>query len=160
MAMVQSRLPLLDQAVASALGSPRQVVLEAAGGTGLPGGSGGSPAPLPQLPRLDSTTPAPAATTTTPPAAAPAAPTTDDGPRPAAIDGVPPPTAPEPPAQPQPIAAPPSAAQPAPAAQALAGRPDLIDEKARRLAEFFNGEVVQLEGPLPDLSGGDGEAAA
>ncbi|MFN7898455.1 MAG: DNA polymerase III subunit gamma/tau [Synechococcaceae cyanobacterium] len=26
-----------------------------------------------------------------------------------------------------------------------------LDEKARRLAEFFNGELVDLEGPLPDL---------
>jgi hypothetical protein len=36
----------------------------------------------------------------------------------------------------------------------------VIDERARRLADFFNGEVVQLEEPLPGLSGGDGEAAA
>jgi DNA polymerase III subunit gamma/tau len=42
----------------------------------------------------------------------------------------------------------------------LPDRPELIDEKARRLAEFFNGEVVQLDGPLPGLSEGEGEAAA
>jgi DNA polymerase-3 subunit gamma/tau len=35
-----------------------------------------------------------------------------------------------------------------PAARA---EPALIDDQARRLAEFFNGEVVQLDGPLPEL---------
>ena len=34
-----------------------------------------------------------------------------------------------------------------------------IDDKAKRLAEFFSGEVVQLDGPLPELLDGD-EAAA
>ncbi|MCP9859725.1 MULTISPECIES: DNA polymerase III subunit gamma/tau [unclassified Cyanobium] len=43
MAMVQSRLPLLEKAVASALGSPRQLSLEA-------GGSEGTPQPLPTVP--------------------------------------------------------------------------------------------------------------
>jgi hypothetical protein len=33
-----------------------------------------------------------------------------------------------------------------------------LDEKARRLAEFFNGEVVEMDGPLDDLP--PGEAAA
>ena len=27
----------------------------------------------------------------------------------------------------------------------------LIDDQAKRLADFFNGEVVALEGPLPEL---------
>jgi DNA polymerase-3 subunit gamma/tau len=30
-------------------------------------------------------------------------------------------------------------------------QPALIDDQAKRLAEFFNGEVVQLDGPLPEL---------
>ena len=41
MAMVQSRLPLLEKAVAAALGSARQVVLEAGGGPAAP------PVPVP-----------------------------------------------------------------------------------------------------------------
>ena len=95
MAMVQSRLPLLEAAVAKALGSPRQLTLE---------GGGESSAP----------------TATTPSAATP---------RPA-----PPPPTPTPTATAPPLAAP-------------------LDDKARRLAEFFNGEVVELDGPLDELTG-------
>ena len=97
MAMVQSRLPLLEAAVAKALGSPRQLTLE----------GGGESA---------------AATVTAPSAATP---------RPAP----PPPTpAPTPAATAPPLAAP-------------------LDDKARRLAEFFNGEIVELDGPLDELTG-------
>ena len=97
MAMVQSRLPLLEAAVAKALGSPRQLTLE--------GGGESSTA------------------TVTPPSAA--------TPRPAP----PPPTpAPTPAATAPPLAAP-------------------LDDKARRLAEFFNGEIVELDGPLDELTG-------
>jgi DNA polymerase-3 subunit gamma/tau len=32
-----------------------------------------------------------------------------------------------------------------------------IDDQAKRLADFFNGEVVQLDGPLPEL---EAESAA
>ena len=102
MAMVQSRLPLLEAAVAKALGSPRQLTLE----------GGGESA---------------AATVTAPSAATP---------RPA-----PPPPAPTPAATAPPLAAP-------------------LDDKARRLAEFFNGEVVELDGPLDELTGDAEEAAA
>jgi DNA polymerase III subunit gamma/tau len=97
MAMVQSRLPLLEAAVAKALGSPRQLTLEGGGES--------------------------SAATVTPPSAA--------TPRPAP----PPPTpAPTPAATAPPLAAP-------------------LDDKARRLAEFFNGEIVELDGPLDELTG-------
>jgi DNA polymerase-3 subunit gamma/tau len=110
MAMVQSRLPLLQQALSKALGGSRQLVLE--------GGDGPvAAAPKPQLPQIQ------------------------------------PPAPPAPREQPAALAAPPPAAPPAatlPAAQPL---PNLaIDEKARRLAEFFNGEVIELDGPLDDSS--------
>ena len=133
MAMVQSRLPLLEKAVASALGSPRQVMLEAGG------------APPPQAP-------APAAQA--PIAAAP--------PQPVAVAAAP---APEPPRAaaperrsepPQAVSAPaepPNAATPAAAAAAPQAQAALIDDQAKRLAEFFNGEVIQLDGPLPELEG-------
>lgn len=133
MAMVQSRLPLLEKAVASALGSPRQVMLEAGG------------APPPQAP-------APAAQA--PIAAAP--------PQPVAVVAAP---APEPPRAaaperrsepPQAVSAPaepPKAATPAAAAAAPQAQAALIDDQAKRLAEFFNGEVIQLDGPLPELEG-------
>jgi DNA polymerase-3 subunit gamma/tau len=142
MAMVQSRLPLLERAVAGALGGNRQVLLEAAAGSTIPA------APAPAAPPAP---PPPA--TTAPPLAAPQQ------------------AAPAEPASSQPVT--PAASQPAnPAASnasaassgAPAPRPgpvtpNLIDDKAKRLAEFFNGEVVQLDGPLPELLNGD-EAAA
>jgi DNA polymerase III subunit gamma/tau len=97
MAMVQSRLPLLEAAVTKALGSPRQLTLEGGGES--------------------------SAATVTPPSAA--------TPRPAPA---PPTPAPTPAATAPPLAAP-------------------LDDKARRLAEFFNGEIVELDGPLDELTG-------
>jgi hypothetical protein len=45
-----------------------------------------------------------------------------------------------------------AAAQPAPPTQPpLPSQPALIDDQAKRLAAFFNGEVVTLDGPLPEL---------
>jgi hypothetical protein len=44
-------------------------------------------------------------------------------------------------------------------AGSAAALPGLIDDKARRLAEFFNGEVVLLETPLSE-PGDDDSAAA
>jgi DNA polymerase-3 subunit gamma/tau len=108
MAMVQSRLPLLEAAVAKALGSPRQLTLEGGGESS-------------------------AATVTTPSAATP---------RPA-----PPPPTPAPLPTPTPTATAPPLAAP-------------LDDKARRLAEFFNGEVVELDGPLDELTGDTAEVAA
>jgi DNA polymerase-3 subunit gamma/tau len=154
MAMVQSRLPLLEKAVAGALGGNRQVLLEAAAGSTIPAAptpvasAGAAPAPAPAAPPAP-----PPAATTAPPFAAPQQ------------------AAPAEPASSQPVT--PAASQPAnPAASnssaassvAPAPRPgpvtpNLIDDKAKRLAEFFNGEVVQLDGPLPELLDGD-EAAA
>jgi DNA polymerase-3 subunit gamma/tau len=119
MAMVQSRLPLLEAAVAKALGSPRQLTLEGGGESAAP--TGGAPS---------------AATTS-------AAATSAATPRP------------EPPTPPTPTTAPlPNPAADPPAAAAIA--PPLaapLDDKARRLAEFFNGEVVELDGPLDELTG-------
>jgi DNA polymerase-3 subunit gamma/tau len=119
MAMVQSRLPLLETAMATALGSPRQLVLEGGGESAAPPSSASTPAAKPS--------PSPAPVAPTPPAPAQA-------PTPAAAS-----MAPTPAAAPTPQAAP-------------------LDEKARRLAEFFNGEVIELEGPLEGIP--SGEAAA
>jgi DNA polymerase-3 subunit gamma/tau len=109
MAMVQSRLPLIEAAVTSAVGSPRQVVLE----------SGGEPAPADPPP---------------PPAPPPAAPT---------------PARPAPPPRPEPTpAAPPPKASPAPSSVDRSPSSPL-DDKASRLAEFFNGEVIDdLDGEM------------
>ena len=154
-AMVQSRLPLLEKAVASALGSPRQVVLEA----------GNAPAPAAPI-AAPAATPAPAE----PPAASAPAPAPVQAPAPTAVSAPPAaaaaPPSPPVPAQtapavpsPQPQQAPepepkPSAEAPAPVRQPHG----LIDDQAKRLADFFNGEVVDVQDPLPEL--GDDQAAA
>ena len=135
MAMVQSRLPLLEAAVAKALGSPRQLTLE---------GGGESAAP---------TVTAPGAATPRP---TPPPPTPAPLPSPVAL---PSPAANQAPAPLQtPAANPPPAAVTAPPLAAP------LDDKARRLAEFFNGEVVELDGPLDELTGdaltGDAAEAA
>jgi DNA polymerase-3 subunit gamma/tau len=118
MAMVQSRLPLLEKAVAAALGGNRQVMLEA----------GGAPPPAPQAP-VPSPVPSP-------PVAAKPSPPPQPAPTPAAVPA------------PQELAA----AQPAPPTQPpLPSQPALIDDQAKRLAAFFNGEVVTLDGPLLEL---------
>jgi DNA polymerase III subunit gamma/tau len=122
MAMVQSRLSLLETAVTKALGSPRQLVLE----------GGGEPMPPP------SAAPAPAAPAAMEPPSATAAPRPTPAPAPTGAQAEM--------ASPTPLAS----AAPPPAAP--------LDEKARRLAEFFNGEVVDLDGPLDGLP--SSEAAA
>ena len=130
MAMVQSRLPLLEAAVAKALGSPRQLTLE---------GGGESSAATVTTASADTTRPTPPPTPTPAPA-----PTPTPTPKPAPL--------------PNPAANPPAAAAIAPPLAAP------LDDKARRLAEFFNGEVVELDGPLDELTGdaltGDAAEAA
>ena len=90
--------------------------------------SGGNPPPLtqPTTPRVTATAPqAPLAPEPSP------APTPD--PKPAAA-----PPEPATPADPAP--------EPAPRAQ-----PSQLDDQAKRLADFFNGEVVALDGPITEL---------
>jgi DNA polymerase-3 subunit gamma/tau len=123
MAMVQSRLPLLETAVAKALGSPRQLTLEGGGESAAPTGAPSAAAARP----------------------APPSPTPARLPIPAANQS--------PPALVTPTASPPAEAAAPPMAAPL-------DEKARRLAEFFNGEVVELDGPLEGMTDGEAEAAA
>jgi DNA polymerase-3 subunit gamma/tau len=125
MAMVQSRLPLLEAAVAKALGSPRQLTLEGGGESAAP--TGGAPSAA--------TTSAAATSAATPRPEPPTPPT----PTPAPL--------PSPAALPNPAADPPAAPAIAPPLAAP------LDDKARRLAEFFNGEVVELDGPLDELTG-------
>ena len=135
MAMVQSRLPLLEAAVAKALGSPRQLTLE---------GGGESAAP---------TVTAPGAATPRP---TPPPPTPAPLPSPVAL--------PSPAANQAPAPLPTPAANPPPAAVTAPPLAAPLDDKARRLAEFFNGEVVELDGPLDELTGdaltGDAAEAA
>ncbi len=118
MAMVESRKPLLEKAVASALGGTRQLHLENGGDP--PTGERPS-AVVPVAPVIP--TPAPAAPAPSPAAAAPPAPSPTAPAAPAAVAS---PPAEPPPQAPQPLAA-----------------PSPLEERARRLADFFNGEVIE-----------------
>ena len=130
MGMVQSRASLLEQAVAKALGGSRQLVLEAS--------NSAMPPPLATAPII----PAPIATTpvaTAPVATAPAA-VEPPAPTPAPTPAV----APElPRTQPEPIVPKPTPAtaesnpQPSP--------PSGLDRQARNLADFFNGQVLDVD---------------
>lgn len=153
MAMVQSRLALLEAAFSRALGAPRQLVLE----SGDPASVAAAPVPAarpvpPAAPAPAAASPAPDVRSTDQPAASPAS-----GPPPAAASPEPQaPSRPEPPAiipPPQPsaplagaalapapaTAAPPTVAVPLPPRSGTS-----VEEKARQLADFFNGEVVLL----------------
>jgi DNA polymerase-3 subunit gamma/tau len=168
MAMVQGRLPLLERAMETALGSPRQVILEGADGhqtTATPAKAAPAPGPRPQA-QAPAPAPAPvnnpaAAGSMNPAtipgpvatpkavamAAAMAAPAPNPAggatgvaltpaPRPADLGpGAPPAEAPGASGASQ---APPTLVE-APPQRALPGS---IDEKAKRLADFFNGEVI------------------
>ena len=115
-AMVQSRLPLLEKAMASALGSPRQLQLES-GGDPPVGERGPSAAPTPTPPPRPEPLAAPPAATPTPPVTVPAA------------------------AAPTLAAALPQA--PAPSQMPPPAIRSPLEERARRLADFFNGDVVE-----------------
>ncbi len=132
MAMVQSRLPLLEKAVASALGSPRQVTLEASGeGTGP--GQAASRQPVPQPPPAPVASPPPPMAVATPPLPARSEPVVrPQAPAPAA------PVPPGPPAAPAPTNALPSGEAEPPAPRPTSA----LDVQAKRLADFFNGEVI------------------
>ena len=122
MGMVQSRASLLEKAVAAALGGKRQLVLEAGGST--------MTAPVVAAP------PAPVVTQPTGPAPTPAPPS-----RPAPEPTV----SVKPAAPPQPTSSP---AGPTTTAQTPPELPSGLDRNARQLADFFNGQVLDIEQPV------------
>ena len=135
--MVQSRLPLLEQAAAKVLGQPRQVVLE----TGQPAppkeeftSDATSPAQLAAAPTPVPPQPQPAASAPPPAKPAPAV-TPESQPKPAMEIAKPA----EPTATVQTQLAP---ANPRSAATPPSGHGDQLEKQARRLAEFFDGAVV------------------
>ncbi len=190
-AMVQSRLPLLEKALQSALGSARQLVLESAdapgqprataNASGAPAGAvpgGGAPTPAPAAPGLgqgpdqpqrpEAATAMPLRTVSPPaavpppvpglqPAQAPSAAGSGPGAAVTAMAGTASPGAATA------MAAVAAAGLPAPAVAAGLTTatppgppvpPVPLDDKARRLADFFNGEVVAFDGPVPGQQDG------
>jgi DNA polymerase-3 subunit gamma/tau len=174
MAMVQGRLPLLERAMETALGSPRQVILEGADGhqtTATPAKAAPAPAPGPRpQPQAHAHAPAPAPAPAnnpaaagymnpapipgpveTPTAVAMAAAVAAPAPNPAGgatavalTPGAPPAgVSPGTPPAAAPGASSASQAPPTPVeAPPQRALPGSIDEKAKRLADFFNGEVI------------------
>jgi DNA polymerase-3 subunit gamma/tau len=163
MAMVQGRVALLEAAFVRALGSPRQVMLE----SGDPSaGAGATTAPLParpapsvpRPPSADSPPPAAAAPVRPPQAAAAAAPEGPSPPAqgsPAAGEVLQPAASPAAPAQAAAAPAPgeregAASAPPSPASPTAASVPPpprsgtSVEARARQLADFLNGEVVDL----------------
>ena len=130
MGMVQSRASLLEQAVATALGGSRQLILEASNSAMPP------PITTPPIATPPIATPPIA---TTPAAVEPPAPT-QPAPAPTSAPAVAPElprTQPEP-VQPKPAPAPTETnPQPSP--------PSGLDRQARNLADFFNGQVLDVD---------------
>ena len=128
MGMVQSRASLLEQAVAKALGGSRQLVLEA--------NNSAMPPPLATAPAAVEP-PAPAPAPTPAPTAAPL-------PAPAATPSPPPAVAPElPRTQPEPIE--PKPTPPTAESNPQPSPPSGLDRQARNLADFFNGQVLDVD---------------
>jgi DNA polymerase-3 subunit gamma/tau len=140
MGMVQSRASLLEQAVAKALGGSRQLIIEAS--TSAIAAPTAQPAPVvqppqkapapvePESPQLPTTALVPAVVEPPTPAAAPS-------PRPPAK-----------PAPPQTVQAEPASAviPPAPAQNPdNASPPSGLDRQAKNLADFFNGQVLDVD---------------
>ena len=145
MAMVQGRLPLLERAMQAALGSPRQVILEGADGhqtTATPAKAAPPPAPRAQA-EPHSPAQAPVNNPAGPGAMGPV-PIPGRIATPIAVAMTATVVAPAPTPTPAGIAtAAPPATAPTPAtAPPQRALPGSIDEKAKRLADFFNGEVI------------------
>ncbi|MBD2548425.1 DNA polymerase III subunit gamma/tau [Microcystis elabens FACHB-917] len=122
MAMVQSRLPLLEKAVASALGSPRQLSLEA-------GGDGPASVAAPPPPRATAqAAPEPVREGATGAKVAAAPPVQSSAADPTIVKAAISPTTLPLPTQSEPV------------------QNHRIDEHAQRLADFFNGEVIAQDG--------------
>ncbi|MEB3331401.1 MAG: DNA polymerase III subunit gamma/tau [Synechococcaceae cyanobacterium] len=164
MAMVQSRLPLLEQALNNSLGGSRQVVLEAGAepprqtsGPSSAAAPAAAPAAVPVAAPQEERPPAPLAAsagviadsagvkTSAPPPPIPAGPATlsgspaQPGAPPASPSGAPQTT----PARERLEAPAPAPTPSTPAAEP--GRRSPLDDKARRLADFFNGELIEAD---------------
>ena len=135
MGMVQSRASLLEQAIKRSIGGNRQLVLENHGGA-APMASTPAAAPAPQsTPSTPITDPTPSLPTSSPPKPAP--------PSPVVIPDVqtPPIT---------PVAAPttssnPASSKPPSVVSAEVSPPSIMDEKVKRFADFFNGQILDVE---------------
>ena len=155
MGMVQSRASLLEQAIKRSIGGNRQLVLENHAGAAPMASTPSQPAPSPPQPSP------PQPSTPQPSQPQPAAPSPVV--RPAAtaapITPVATPTTSSPPASSKPASivsaegsqpgspsmGSPSTGSPPPPATTEANPPSIMDEKVKRFADFFNGQVLDVE---------------
>ena len=136
MGMVQSRAALLEKAIARAMGGNRQLVLENHGGAAPMAAMPGTPTPTP-------------ATATTSGAQLPSQPESAAAPTPSTTPARPQPISSTPPVSTDPTTA--SHAQPSSesaqptATEPMRNEPSAMDEKVKRFADFFNGQVLDVD---------------
>ncbi len=140
MGMVQSRASLLEQAIKRSIGGNRQLVLENHGGA-APMASTPAAAPAPQsTPSTPSTDPTPSLPTSSQPKPAPPSPVVMP-------DGQTPPITPvaAPTTSSNPASSPPASSKPPSVVSAEVSPPSIMDEKVKRFADFFNGQILDVE---------------
>ena len=140
MGMVQSRASLLEQAIKRSIGGNRQLVLENHGGA-APMASTPAAAPAPQsTPSTPSTDPTPSLPTSSQPKPAPPSPVVMP-------DGQTPPITPvaAPTTSSNPASSPPASSKPPSVVSAEMSPPSIMDEKVKRFADFFNGQILDVE---------------
>ena len=144
MGMVQSRASLLEQAIKRSIGGNRQLVLENHGGA-APMAS--TPAAAPAPPSTPKSTPSTPSTDPTP------SPPTSSQPKPAPPSPVVMPDVQTPPITPvaapttssNPASSPPASSKPPSVVSAEVSPPSIMDEKVKRFADFFNGQILDVE---------------
>ncbi|MDP7993414.1 MAG: DNA polymerase III subunit gamma/tau [Synechococcus sp. SP2 MAG] len=154
MGMVQSRASLLEQAIKRSIGGNRQLILENHGGA-APMASTPSAAPAPQsTPSTPITDPTPSLPTSTQPKPAFPSPVVMPAAQAPPITSVAAPTTSSPPAGSKPpsivsaeASSPgsPSMNSPTPPRPAEVNPPSIMDEKVKRFADFFNGQILDVE---------------
>jgi DNA polymerase-3 subunit gamma/tau len=133
MGMVQSRASLLEQAIKRSIGGNRQLVLENHGGAApMASTPSAVPAPVPAPPSTPITKPTPSQQPPSQPKPAPAPPMT-----PAAAPSV---VSTE-----VPVPGPGSESMGSAPLPAEMNPPSIMDEKVKRFADFFNGQVLDVE---------------
>ncbi len=152
MGMVQSRASLLEQAIKRSIGGNRQLVLENHGGA-APMAS--TPAAATQsTPSTPITAPTASQAQPSQPKPASPAPVAVPAVQPSSITPVAAPTTNSPPASAKPPSvfsaegsgpSSPSMGSPTPPPQADVSPPSIMDEKVKRFADFFNGQVLDVE---------------
>ena len=140
MGMVQSRASLLEQAIKRSIGGNRQLVLENHGGA-APMASTPAAAPAPQsTPSTPSTDPTPSLPTSSQPKPAPPSPVVIPDVQTPPITPVAAPTTSS-----NPASSPPASSKPPSVVSAEVSPPSIMDEKVKRFADFFNGQIVDVE---------------